>query len=759
MRIAIIPARGGSKRIKNKNITDFCGKPLIAYSLEAAKASGLFDVIHVSTESEEIRAVVESLGFTVDFLRPAELADDHTPIMPVLKWVLLEYQKKGHEFRDVCLLMPTAPLLDAEDLREGMKIFESHHGKKSLLAVSPYPVPTEWAFSREPDGRLIPAQPGMFAVRSQDLPKRYFDTGTFCLFTSEQVISGQAAGDTNYVAHVLAKEKCVDIDDPEDLLFAQTLYQGRKGAKVSKAPASDEQMRPQNLALQFEAVVKKWRDQTALIFPDAEGSSRITFGELNALANQIARHFKSLGVRPGDVVSLVGEKTRETFGAMLAALKIGAPYSILDPECPAERLERILSKSRPRVILGSRAILDSLKGISTALEAIALDSDQLSSLVSRNDASDLEETATVHGGIPAYIMFTSGSTGFPKGAVIPHQSVLTFLKWGVESFDVRPGDVLTNVNPLYFDNSVFDFYTALFNGAALAPFSKAWTSKPQDLVKKIDELGCTHWFSTPSLLIYLNTMKVLNRSNMRKIRAYIFGGEGYPKSKLKILYDLYSDRARLFNVYGPTECTCICSLYEISAGDFADLSGLPPLGALSKPFSYEILDEDLKPCPPGKAGELFILGPNVGQGYYHDPELTERSFIQNPTHSKYREIGYRSGDLVVMNTDDRKLYFVGRKDHQIKHMGYRIELEEIEGALNRLECISEAVVVHGEIRGVSQILAVASLRTQRSEQEILEELRKILPSYMIPTKFFIEPSLPKNQNGKIDRTGIKARYF
>lgn len=223
-RIAIIPARGGSKRIKNKNIIPFCGKPLISYPLAAARESELFDQIHVSTESDEIRSVVEGLGYPVDFMRPQELADDYTPIIPVLQWVLKAYAERGKRFDDVCLLMPTAPLLEARDLQESVKIFEPHRGKRALVAVGEYPVPVEWGFTRKEDGLLIPDRPGMFAIRSQDLPRHYYDTGAFCFYTADQILRGDTSGD--YLGYILPKTKCIDIDEPEDLQLAEALFKG-----------------------------------------------------------------------------------------------------------------------------------------------------------------------------------------------------------------------------------------------------------------------------------------------------------------------------------------------------------------------------------------------------------------------------------------------------------------------------------------------------------------------------------------------------
>lgn len=224
-RIAIIPARGGSKRIRNKNVRDFCGKPMIAHILQAARTSGLFDVIHVSTESADIRKTVEQLGFHVDFMRPAELADDHTPIMPVLKYVTDTYTAKGQQFDQVWMLMACAPLIDAHDLQQAAALFDRAGGHDPLLAVSEYHTPIEWALSRSEDGKLTPLQAGMFAVRSQDLGKKYFDAGAFAAFPAATVRASQGTGsDSGFVGYVLPKGRAIDIDDEADWALAEAMY-------------------------------------------------------------------------------------------------------------------------------------------------------------------------------------------------------------------------------------------------------------------------------------------------------------------------------------------------------------------------------------------------------------------------------------------------------------------------------------------------------------------------------------------------------
>jgi CMP-N-acetylneuraminic acid synthetase len=228
-RIAIIPARGGSKRIPKKNIKLFCGKPMILYSLMTLKESGIFDVIHVSTDSQEIADVVEENGFTVDFLRPPELADDHTPIMPVLKWVLEQYNKRGFEFRDVAVVMPCSLFIETKDYICAAQMLEKFEHNKTIISIAPYPVPIEWGFKLNSEGMLSPTQPGMFAKRSQDLPLQYYDTGSFVFYPINRILHASGAGDdTNYAGQIVDKYKAIDIDDMEDWEYAENLMRGLK---------------------------------------------------------------------------------------------------------------------------------------------------------------------------------------------------------------------------------------------------------------------------------------------------------------------------------------------------------------------------------------------------------------------------------------------------------------------------------------------------------------------------------------------------
>ncbi len=490
-----------------------------------------------------------------------------------------------------------------------------------------------------------------------------------------------------------------------------------------------------NLGLKFQSIAQQHATKTALWF---DAHNAVSYAELNARANQAARYLLAQGVAANDVVCLTGTKTLTTFACMLACLKLGAAYAMLDPDSPPERLRKILATCEPKLVLAAD---NDVIGASSAY-----------------DDSDLPHTQHVTGTHPAYIMFTSGSTGFPKGAVMTHANVLNLMAWSQTTFRLVPSDVLTNVNPLYFDNSVFDFYAALFTGASLVPFTKNEVRDPQQLVEKVAAAHCTLWFSVPSLLLFLQTMKATDGNNLCSIRRFLFGGEGYPKAKLKQLFDAYPN-SEFFNVYGPTECTCICSSYQLRAADFIELQGLPPLGQIADNFAYLILDADEQRVPNGEVGELCLLGPNVGRGYYNDPERTAASFVQNPYNHKYQEPMYKTGDLVRVHPADGKLYIAGRKDNQIKHQGYRIELEEIEAALACLDYVAEAAALHSQHNGLSRIHAVIASHHDFSDEQIRSDLKRFLPAYMIPSAFYREAALPKNANGKVDRRQLAEKYL
>ena len=502
-----------------------------------------------------------------------------------------------------------------------------------------------------------------------------------------------------------------------------------------------------NLQRAFSLQASAHAESPALVMGRRE---EVTYAALNLRSDYLARYLSSAGVGRGDVVGIFHSKKVDGYAVMLACLKIGAPYVNLDDENPPDRLRKILQTSQPRLLVADGPVPESTAQACSLDGLTPIDLTRLSPSHPTTPSPPLTEA--VIGSDIAYIMFTSGSTGIPKGVAISHSQVINFIAWARHEFGIAPGDVISNVNPMFFDNSVFDFYASLFNGAALAPVPRASLKDPQRLAQQVSDSACTIWFSVPSLLIYLTATRTLDHSTWPAMRAMVFGGEGYPKPELQKLYKLLGSRVRFVNVYGPTECTCICSAYDVTERDFAEPAGLPPIGHLARNFRCLLLDGD-QPVPTGESGELCLLGPNVGIGYYRDPKRTAEAFVANPCCTSHTERMYRTGDLMRLDPADGLLRFVARKDNQIKHMGYRIELEEIESALACMPGVSQCAVVYKRSRSqFGNIVAYVSGDTSRLDPEqIAAQACAILPAYMLPRRIEVRDALPKNANGKIDR--------
>ncbi|CAN5569501.1 hypothetical protein BH10BDE1_BH10BDE1_35270 [soil metagenome] len=504
-----------------------------------------------------------------------------------------------------------------------------------------------------------------------------------------------------------------------------------------------------NLGSKFEVMASGSPQNCALRYADRIHS----FAELLTWSQQLTQTLIERGCRQGDVIAIGQNKTALSYALMLAALRLGVPYVNLDPHSPRARNSLILQTTRAKLLFFDEPVLrEEMMALAgdNSCEAVFLSENLLAAVSETNLAEHLLLMRLVDSSTIAYIMFTSGSTGTPKGVAVTHQNVLHFISWGKSRFDVGSEDCFANLSPMYFDNSVFDFYVGLFSGASLAPISRQLLNTPYELVPHVDKMRCTIWFSVPSLLIYLMTMKALPKNTLTSLRHIVFGGEGYPKLELKKLYDTFSKRMSLVNVYGPTECTCICSAYTLKDTDFADLSGLPTLGHLNPNFDYRILDMNEKDA---SEGELCLIGPNVAAGYFNDPQRTEASFFTIGDSNRFMKRMYRTGDLV--RQIETQLFFVGRKDNQIKHMGYRIELEEIEFALAAIPNIRQSAVLY--IRNETAYgKLVAYVAGGADEKQIREALKKSVPEYMIPSRIVLMSDLPKNPNGKVDREYLRG---
>lgn len=508
---------------------------------------------------------------------------------------------------------------------------------------------------------------------------------------------------------------------------------------------------PFNLALLFDKVLAIHATRPALRYTDRE----YRYSELSRWVDALAVVLLAQGCHRGDVIAIGHNKRPLSYALMLAAIRLGIAYVNIDVASPTARTGSILQVSDAALLFfddptyqQAMTELAATKGC----RLLMLDEKTLPEVSDTDRALQQRLSQRVDGACIAYIMFTSGSTGVPKGVAVTHQNVLHFIAWGQQRFGITDQDNFANLSPMYFDNSVFDFYVGLFSGAALTPVYRELLTNPYELVQYIGRMACTIWFSVPSLLIYLMAMKAMTPQGLASLRAIVFGGEGYPKIELKKLYDRFSVQARLINVYGPTECTCICSGHTLGDADFLDLTGLPTLGYLNPNFDYRILDEEERDAT---SGELCLIGPNVAAGYFNDLDRTAAAFYTLTEANRYMKRMYRTGDLV--REEAGLLYFVGRKDNQIKHMGYRIELEEIEHALVKLPQVAQAAVVyHRSNAAYGKLVAYVACAGQPDDRDLLKALANLLPDYMVPNKLIVMSDLPKNPNGKVDRQHLRT---
>lgn len=496
----------------------------------------------------------------------------------------------------------------------------------------------------------------------------------------------------------------------------------------------------------FAGIADADADAPALIL----GETSCSFGELKTLAERCAAALAARGIGKGDVVALQLGKRRITYALLLACLRLGAPYVFLDPKNPAERTRSMVSRLRPKVLFCGTDTANPFGATQTL--AHPDDEDWIGAAAMAPDA----RRPRIAGTDAAYIMFTSGSTGEPKGAVIAHQGVISLIAWARDMVRASPRERFTGINPLHFDNSVFDVYCSLFNGASLVPVETAEVTNPASWIKIIRAGKASVMFAVPTLFLILDQLGLLAPRTLPDIRTFQFGGEGYPIGKLRAFHDRFVGHARLINVYGPTETSCICSSIDVTPAILsAPDSEFPPLGGMHADFTHAILDDEQHPVLQGEAGELWIGGSCVGLGYYANPEETAARFRQDPQQDRYRAIFYRTGDR-VREDESGQLWFQGRVDNQVKIRGHRIELEEIDLAVQSLADVRRAVAVVLEGPDGSEIAVAYAADRDIPAQEVTLRCRDALPSYMRPARIVQLDELPRNANGKVDRKAARA---
>lgn len=498
-----------------------------------------------------------------------------------------------------------------------------------------------------------------------------------------------------------------------------------------------------NILQMLERTADIYGEKTA--FSDEKGS--ILYKEVVAKAKSIATCLINKGIQK-EAVAIIQDKSKEMLVSFMGVVYSGNFYIPIDTEMPNDRIEKIFSVVKPRVIISDLINMDkacSIHDCSNVLlydNIISEDIDAHALSVIRDKAIDTD---------PVYALFTSGSTGVPKGVICCHRSVIDYADWLIDTFGFNSDTIFGNQTPFYFSMSVLDIYATIRSGAELHIIPKKLFAFPGKLLDYINGAKINSIYWVPTALCIVANLKALEIIKLPYLKNILFAGEAMPTKQLNI-WRKYVPNALYANLFGPTEITDIGIFYIVDR-ELSDSEPVP-IGKACDNVDYLILSDDNVPVNKGEKGELCIRGSFLAMGYYDNPEKTNQAFIQNPLNPHYPEIIYKTGDIVCLNENDELIYY-GRKDFQIKHRGNRIELGEIENAVNSVPNMEMCACLYDSEKE-RIVLFYQALNV--SNKDIRNHISDMIPSYMIPNIMICVDNMPKNQNGKIDRKKLLELY-
>lgn len=504
----------------------------------------------------------------------------------------------------------------------------------------------------------------------------------------------------------------------------------------------DEGSRMKNILEYLEQSAVQYPDKIAV--RDPQGMD--TYTELKDNAKRAGSYFLKYEStrRP---IAVFMEKSVRVLELFMGIVYSGNFYVLIDPSFPIERINRILE------VLNPLCVVTIEENVAKLNETV-----YKGNIILENEASaDINENglAIIRGGMmetdPLYGIFTSGSTGVPKCVLVGHSSVIDFINVFTDTFNITDSDVIGNQAPFDFDVSVKDIYSCLKAGATLVIIPKSYFMFPTAVMDWLDETKVTTLIWAVSALCLLNRLHGLKYKQLDNLNKVLFSGEAMPLKQLRQWREYYP-QATFVNLYGPTEITCNCT-YEIIDREYEDDDKLPIGKAFNNERVFLLSKNDDLITDADITGEICVAGRCLALGYYNNEEANAKAFTPNPANKQYYERIYRTGDLGYYCADG-KLYFAGRKDFQIKHMGHRIELEEIDSAVNKVNGIERSLCFFDEVKNKIVCIYEGSLEPK----DLKAELKNSIPDWMVPNVMLPIDEMPLNKNGKTDRGVLKEYY-
>ncbi|MFT8669173.1 MAG: D-alanine--poly(phosphoribitol) ligase subunit DltA [Liquorilactobacillus hordei] len=507
-------------------------------------------------------------------------------------------------------------------------------------------------------------------------------------------------------------------------------------------------LREDNFIVNIIQQIDKWAE----IMPNKTvcnylGDKR-TYLELKKMSDSLAQKLVNLELPKKAPILVFGGQTFEMLVSFLAVVKAGHSYIPLDVESPNERITQIVEIAKPAACIAVEKLPVELGDL------IILNNEELTKIFQSNIRAFDATKYQVSGNDVFYTIFTSGTTGMPKGVQISANNLQSFLDWMKSDFGITAGKTFLAQAAYSFDLSVMSIYPALTQGGELTVLPKKVTDNFKNLFETLPKMELNIWVSTPSFMDICLLDKNFNEDNYPTVTHFLFCGEELTHKAAQMLKERFP-KAGIYNTYGPTEATVAVSQVLIDKNILTNYPRLP-IGISKEDTELLIVDEDLHEVPSGTSGELLIIGPSVSKGYLNNPEKTQQAFI-----NFNGKQAYRTGDLAEID-DKGQLLYHGRIDFQVKLHGFRIELEEVDHHLNQVSLIKQATCApkYDQNHKATQIVAYVVPKENEFESEfaltkaIKAELTTMMMPYMIPQKYVYVTSLPLTNNGKVDRKGI-----